>query len=213
MKKLRHRQVGWSTFPGFQDGEFLTLLWALLGVGRGEEGAWWGEPAQRGQCDGHWSLGAGRGCGQHSLSRLWVACDCKLGLLKWWTCACDWVGGALCVCAPVWSLLGLGRGMMGCWRFPVCQHFSSRCWNVHSMCVLSHSLVSNPFATPWTVACQAPLFMEFSKQEYWSGLPFPTPGDLPDPGIKPASLVSPTLADGFFTTVPTGKPFGNLQMC
>ena len=43
------------------------------------------------------------------------------------------------------------------------------------------------FATPWTVACQAPLSMEFSRQGYWSGLPFPSPGDLPDPGIKPGS--------------------------
>ena len=46
------------------------------------------------------------------------------------------------------------------------------------------------FATPWTVAYQAPQSMRFSRQEYWSGLPFPSPGDLPDPGIKP---VSPTL--------------------
>ena len=45
------------------------------------------------------------------------------------------------------------------------------------------------FATPWTIACQAPLSLEFSKQEYWSGLPFPSPGDLPDPGIKPGSPV------------------------
>ena len=44
--------------------------------------------------------------------------------------------------------------------------------------------------TPWTVACQAPLSMRFSRQEYWSGLPFPSPGDLPDPGIEPGS---PTL--------------------
>ena len=43
------------------------------------------------------------------------------------------------------------------------------------------------FATPWTVAYQAPLSMGFSRQEYWSGLPFPSPGDLPDPGIKPGS--------------------------
>ena len=43
------------------------------------------------------------------------------------------------------------------------------------------------FANPWTVACQSPLFMEFSRQEYWSGLPFPSPGDLPNPGIKPRS--------------------------
>ena len=45
------------------------------------------------------------------------------------------------------------------------------------------------FATPWTVACQAPLSLGFSKQEYWSGLPFPSPGDLPNPGIEPGSPV------------------------
>ena len=43
------------------------------------------------------------------------------------------------------------------------------------------------FVTPWTVACQAPLSMKFSRQEYWSGLPFPPPGDLPDPGIRSVS--------------------------
>ena len=59
------------------------------------------------------------------------------------------------------------------------------------------------FAALWTVACQAPLSLEFSKQEYWSELPLPTPGDLPDPGIKPPSLVSPALAGGFFTTSTT----------
>ena len=54
-------------------------------------------------------------------------------------------------------------------------------------------------ATPWSLACQAPLCMRLSRQEYWSGLPFPLPGSLPDPGIKPASPVSPALAGGFFT--------------
>jgi len=48
--------------------------------------------------------------------------------------------------------------------------------------------------------------MEFSRQEYWSGLPFPTPGDLPNAGIKPMSLAFPALAGGFFTTAPLGKP-------
>ena len=57
------------------------------------------------------------------------------------------------------------------------------------------------FVTSWTVARQAPLSMEFSRQEYWSGLSFPTPGDLPYPRIEPESLASPTLAGGFFTTV------------
>ena len=54
--------------------------------------------------------------------------------------------------------------------------------------------------TPWTVACRAPLSMEFSRQEYWTGLPFPSPGDLPEPGIKPKSLMSPALAGRFLTT-------------
>ena len=56
---------------------------------------------------------------------------------------------------------------------------------------------------PWTVAHQAPLSMEFSRQEHWSGLPFLTPGDLPDPGIKSTSSA---LASGFLTTEPRGKP-------
>ena len=57
--------------------------------------------------------------------------------------------------------------------------------------------------TVWTVASQVPLSMGFSRQEYWSGLPFPPPGDLPDPGIKPMSLTSPALAGGIFTTSAT----------
>ena len=56
---------------------------------------------------------------------------------------------------------------------------------------------------PWTVARQAPLSMEFSRQEYWSGLPFPSPGDLPDPGIKPR--FSALQADSLLTELP-GKP-------
>ena len=70
-------------------------------------------------------------------------------------------------------------------------------------CVLC-SFVSDS-ETSWTVACQAPLSTEFSRQEYWSGLPFPPPGDLPDPGIKSTSLVSPALAGGFFTTSTIGE--------
>ena len=70
------------------------------------------------------------------------------------------------------------------------------------------------FATSWTVAHQAPPSMGFSRQEYWSGLPCPPPGDLPDPGIKP---VSPALVGGFYTTAPPGKmaysPLKNLSIC
>ena len=59
------------------------------------------------------------------------------------------------------------------------------------------------FEPPWTVARQPPLSMGFSRQEYWSGLPFSSAEDLPDPGTEPTSLVSPELAGGFFTTSAT----------
>ena len=66
-------------------------------------------------------------------------------------------------------------------------------------------VVSDSFTTPWTVAHQASLSMGFSSQEYWNGLPFSSPGDLPSPGIKLTSPVSPALAGRFFTTEPLGK--------
>ena len=71
------------------------------------------------------------------------------------------------------------------------------------------------FVTLWTVAHQALPSMEFSRQEYWNGLPFPTPWELPDPGIEPtssASPVFPALVGRFFTTLPLGKPAGDLEM-
>ena len=93
---------------------------------------------------------------------------------------------------------------------PCSEHFQGVCWHSQwkedacSPCLkgdmrrspLEQELTSpevkllsrvRVFATPWTVACQAPLSMGFSRQEYWSGLPFPSPGDLPDPGIEPRS--------------------------
>ena len=70
-----------------------------------------------------------------------------------------------------------------------------------SVCVLSHIRL---FATPWTVAHHAPLSIRFSRQEYWSGLLFPPPGNLPDPGIEPRS---PESAGKFFTSEPPGKPW------
>ena len=88
----------------------------------------------------------------------------------------------------------------------------SSCWSsvVHrrgglgkdSLVVQSLSRVKL-FATPWTIAHQVPLSMGFPRQEYWSGLPFPSPGNLPDSGIEPSSFMSPTLAGGFFTSSAT----------
>ena len=71
------------------------------------------------------------------------------------------------------------------------------------MCVLSHSVVSDSFVTPLTVARQPLLSMGFPTQEYWIGLPFPSPGDLSDPGIEP---VSAALASRLFTNEPLGMP-------
>ena len=68
---------------------------------------------------------------------------------------------------------------------------SLRTENYLKVCVcVCVSLILSNSATPWTVACQAPLSREFSRQEYWSGLPFPSPVDLPNPGIKPKSPIS-----------------------
>ena len=69
-----------------------------------------------------------------------------------------------------------------------------------SACVLSLFSRVQLFVTLWTVARQAPLSLGLSRQEYWSGLPCCPPGNLPDPGIKSASFMSPALANGFFTT-------------
>ena len=66
------------------------------------------------------------------------------------------------------------------------------------------SVVLDSFVTPWTVACQGPLSMEFSRQEYWSG--FPPPGDLLVPGTEPVSPTAPALVDSSFTTESPGKP-------
>ena len=71
----------------------------------------------------------------------------------------------------------------------------------------SHSVVSD------SVICQAQLSMEFSRQEYWSGLPFPSPGDLPDPGIEPGSLVSSAVASRFFTSYATREAKSGMCPC
>ena len=76
-------------------------------------------------------------------------------------------------------------------HFAYTCHFLLQKWKLLSRVQL--------FATPWTVACQAPLSMGFSRQEYSSVLPCPPPGDLPDSGIKPVALKSPVLAGRFFT--------------
>ena len=80
------------------------------------------------------------------------------------------------------------------------------------MCVLNYFSPIWLFAASWTVAHKAPLSMGFSRQEHWSGLPCPSPGDLPNPGLKSVSLTSPTLAGGCFTTSATQKERNSLNL-
>ena len=87
-------------------------------------------------------------------------------------------------------------------------HWLVECWSGQVkvwvswmfVCMLSHLSHVRPFVTLWAGAHQAPVSIGFSKEENWSRLPCPLPGDLPDSGIKPTSLMSPALAGGFFTT-------------
>ena len=90
-------------------------------------------------------------------------------------------------------------------REPYVPVMVGRCWKNIAWCV-SGQLLScvQVFEATWIVVCQVPLSMEFSRQEYWSGLPFAIPGDLPDPGFKPMSPASPELAGGFFTVLNDG---------
>ena len=87
---------------------------------------------------------------------------------------------------------------------PFLSHTQGSSW----LLLVSPRVMSNSFATPWTVAHQASLSMRFPRQEYWSKLPFPSPGKPPDPGIEPASLVS---AGRFFTTEPPGNSWLHTQ--
>ena len=82
------------------------------------------------------------------------------------------------------------------------------CWWTGA-CVLSDFSHTQLFATLWTVVCQAPLSMGLSRQEYWSGLSCPPPGDLPNPGTEPESLMSPALAGMFFPTSATWEALMN----
>ena len=111
-----------------------------------------------------------------------------------------------------WQMLGLaavaaeGVSVKSGWFDSEIQCFliSVRTAVSHSICVCVHacSVVSDS-VTPWTVACQALMSMGFSRQEYLSGLPFPSPGNLPQPGTEP---MFPALAGRFFTSEPPGKP-------
>ena len=91
--------------------------------------------------------------------------------------------------------------------WPATLHKTDTCFPAYSPCAQSLSHVQL-FSTLWTVVHQAPLSMGFSRQEYWSGLPFPSPGELLNPGVEPVFVRSPALAGGFFTISATWEALG-----
>ena len=115
--------------------------------------------------------------------------------------------------------LGLLPRLIHCQHFPpfalssACSIFSSESFqsNRRHVCVCAPSLSRvRLFSTPWTVACQAPLSKGFSRQEYWGELPFPSPGDLPDPGIKTRS---PTMQADSLPSAAAAAAAKSLQSC
>ena len=95
-------------------------------------------------------------------------------------------------------------------RRPLSQGLYSQTRDLSLLLLFSRLVVSNSFETPWTITCQAPLFMRFPRQECWGGLPCPSPGDLLDPGIKPGikptSPASPVLQADSFPLSHQGSP-------
>ena len=106
---------------------------------------------------------------------------------------------------------GLGGSRWGC--FPSLAATLSWVWPPHARLCMLCSVSPSGLTLCNSMDYQAPLSMEFSRQEYWSELPFPPPGGLPNPGIEPSSVSSPALAGGFFTTEPPGKPSWPLNYC
>ena len=100
-------------------------------------------------------------------------------------------------------------------KCPSAEEWIKKMQHIYTMeylcsCLLAQSCLI--LSDPMDCSHQAPLSMGFFRREYWSGLPFPLPGDLPDPGIKAKSPTSPALADGFFTTESPGKPITNINI-
>ena len=132
------------------------------------------------------------GCTAHENLHFSKTTQCMQGTLSplWWL----WFQNKI---RPI-LLLSMSGGILSTLYIPSCFIFSK----IHAW-VLSHVWL---FVAPWTINCQAPLSMGFPRQEYWHGLPFPSPGDLPDPGIEPRSPASPALAADSLPPCHLGSP-------
>ena len=147
--------------------------------------------------------------------------DRQSGVPAQWRISCISLHSWSCWGQPRWNVCGHSQRGPLFTRPQTCtaqpsgfQLTSPRLWKLLQSCVMSVAFYTEIvcmrtlsgvwlFVTLWTVARQAPLSMGFPRQEYWSGMPFCPPGDLANPGIEPISVLSPALADGFFTTSTT----------
>ena len=132
--------------------------------------------------------------------------DISIGLLKFWF---DLVSFWIAICHRRWCVVPLG-GTYGLALALFCGISSLWWWLPRSNDPLRDCVCVRLFMTPWTVAHQASLSMGFPRQKYWSRLPFPIPGDLPNPRVEPVSLESPV--GRFFTILPHGKSLGSYKM-
>ena len=136
---------------------------------------------------------------------LLLCCTCqlfgvfKMQCVKIWWCRSEgpWLQRPACILVQVLRVTG---------EFPALALTNLAC-----VCVCSVAQSCLTLETPWTTALQAPLSMGFPRQEYWSGLPFPSTGDLPSPGIKLKSVASPALASGFFAPAPPQCPLLSIE--
>ena len=142
------------------------------------------------------------------------ACTCVCVHVCVRVCACVCACMCACMCVCVYVCVRVCVRVCVCACMCVCVYVCAQSCACACMYVPSRVRL---FVTPWTVARQAPPSMGFSRQEYWSGLPFPSPGGLPDPGLEPA--LAPALTSGFFTTStawetnPAAAAAKSLQSC
>ena len=154
-----------------------------------------------------WILGAGDGQGGLACCSSWGCKESDMTERLNWTELKPYVildsrEVSICSRCPAWSRTGQNHSFQGNLRTFLTDGLDSNMWGCKAkyymyVCTFSCAQL---FVTLWTVAYQAPLSVELPWQEYWSGLPFLSPEDLPNPGIKPISLASPALAGRFFTS-------------
>ena len=186
------------------------LCWTGAARASAKQSAWTGASWQGSLTDASWCLNPLSACQRQKFGWLSVTFQLPPELKAQWQSGTSMYVMAFCFPLRILILFSFILWFSFPHPNPVLQPSSCCVMNVQSFCLPSASFLKRVkslsrvrlFATPWTVAYQAPPSMGFSRQEYWSGLLFPSPGDLPNPGIKPRS---PALQADALTSEPPGK--------